>query len=105
LLGSNGWYETNPAMSWKWNHKAENASTMDGLVNNMWQTSCFFFRLMAKFAALISIHLVVSMTPTWQFGHRSMIKLKLFTGIQVKSTSGFSICTEEITCIAEIASK
>jgi len=39
---------------------------------------------MAKFVVLISMHLEFSMTPPWQFGHQSMIKLKWLTGIQVK---------------------
>ena len=43
--------------------------------------------LMTKFVAHISMHLVLSMTPPWQFGHRSMNRLKQFTGMHVKKYS------------------
>jgi hypothetical protein len=72
---------------------------MDGLKltlqqagNETQQTSLFLFSPDGKIRCSYFNALVFSMTPPWQFGHRSMIKLKWFTGIQVKKCCcGFSI--------------
>jgi len=55
-------------------------------------TNLFLFSPDGKIRCSYFNALVFSMTPPWQFGHRSMIKLKWFTGIQVKKCCcGFSI--------------
>ena len=66
------------------NETQQNNDFYNGWNHEHYVTNLFLFRLMAKFAAHISMHLVFYMTPPWQFGHRSMIRLKQFTGIQAK---------------------
>ena len=47
-------------------------------------TNLFLFSPDGKIRCSYFNALVFSMTPPWQFGHRSMIRLKQFIGIQAK---------------------